>query len=247
SKRWTKAQLLIPGPGTVKRVPTTWNAWVRHKLLEANKDRPVGQRLQLARFLRDNSASLCVAYKGLTDHQRASFNGEMAADRVERLKMIRANPRAVQRKVISTFGSMQKQVSSLPIFNSKWAILTRVQWSTICEQFGLEGFYFAVRGSVDDRHDPELFCSAKALAFFRHVLGITPENLILKLEAYCVNLVATPNKDPRATLVSRARKLIQEGLDNILQSSGLAKKRVTMNYENYEARIVEAYGVRLVG
>ena len=52
---------------------------------------------------------------------------------------------------------------------------------------GVEGFYVAVRGSVEDYHKPKLFFSDKALRFVKDVLEIEPQQLALKFEAWCVS------------------------------------------------------------
>jgi len=52
---------------------------------------------------------------------------------------------------------------------------------------GIEGFYIAVRGSVEDYHEPKLFFSDKGLRFVKDVLEIEPHQLALKFEAWCVS------------------------------------------------------------
>ena len=52
---------------------------------------------------------------------------------------------------------------------------------------GIEGFYMAVRESVEDYHEPKLFFSDKALRFVKDVLEIEPQQLALKFEAWCVS------------------------------------------------------------
>ena len=52
---------------------------------------------------------------------------------------------------------------------------------------GAEGFYIAVRGSIEDYHEPKLYFSDKALHFVKEVLEIEPQQLALKFEAWCVS------------------------------------------------------------
>ena len=52
---------------------------------------------------------------------------------------------------------------------------------------GIEGFYIAVRGSVEDYHEPKLFLSDKALHFVKDLIEIEPQHLALKFEAWCVS------------------------------------------------------------
>ncbi|KAG1852583.1 hypothetical protein C8R48DRAFT_676092 [Suillus tomentosus] len=43
------------------------------------------------------------------------------------------------------------------------------------------------------------------------------------------------------------KKTIQDGLDNILQKHQLTLKKVPMNYNNYEKKIIEVYAVAIGG
>ena len=52
---------------------------------------------------------------------------------------------------------------------------------------GIEGFYIAVRGSMEDYNEPKLFFSDKGLQFVKEVLNIEPQQLALKFEAWCVS------------------------------------------------------------
>ena len=52
---------------------------------------------------------------------------------------------------------------------------------------GIEGFYVAVRRSVEDYNEPKFFFSNKALRFVKDVFEIKPQQLALKFEAWCVS------------------------------------------------------------
>ncbi|KAG2029843.1 hypothetical protein BDR03DRAFT_1017869 [Suillus americanus] len=52
---------------------------------------------------------------------------------------------------------------------------------------------------------------------------------------------------PPTKLISMCRKSIQEGLDKIVQKHKLSWKKIKMNYDNYEQKIVETYGIELDG
>lgn len=105
---------------------------------------------------------------------------------------------------------------------------------------GVEGFYIAVRGSVEDYHEPKLFFSDKALRFVKDVLDIEPQQLALKFEAWCVSglgnneFIEHENKNAyllgtdkskkstraptRSKIISRCRTMIQEELGMCLHS-----------------------------
>jgi hypothetical protein len=52
---------------------------------------------------------------------------------------------------------------------------------------GLEGFYVAVRGGIEDLAEPKIFFTEKSQKFVRDVLGIEPQHLGLKLEAFVIS------------------------------------------------------------
>ena len=52
---------------------------------------------------------------------------------------------------------------------------------------GVKGFYIAVRGSVEDYHELKLYFSDKTLQFVKDMLGLDPQQLSLKFEAWCVS------------------------------------------------------------
>ena len=61
------------------------------------------------------------------------------------------------------------------------------QWTAIISWTGIQGFYVAVRGSVEDYHEPKVFFSDRTMKFVKEILGIEPKQLALKLEAWCVS------------------------------------------------------------
>jgi hypothetical protein len=52
---------------------------------------------------------------------------------------------------------------------------------------GMEGFYVAVRGGIEDLVEPKIFFTEKSQKFVQDVLGIEPQHLGLKLEAFVIS------------------------------------------------------------
>ncbi|KAI5981431.1 hypothetical protein EDC04DRAFT_2617403 [Pisolithus marmoratus] len=124
------------------------------------------------------------------------------------------------------------------------------KWTALCAQTGLEGFYIAVQGTVEDLSEPKLFFTPKAENFVWTVLDIEPHHLALHLESWAVSGIDMPamtkRQCPLNKLISECRSLIQEELDYLLTKKKV-KAKVKMNYTNYEHQIVECYGVMLRG
>ena len=71
--------------------------------------------------------------------------------------------------------------------NSQYACLTNSeQWIALSYRLGIEGFFVAVRGGVDDLSGPRLFFTNKAEKFACTVLDLKPRRLALKLEAFVI-------------------------------------------------------------
>jgi len=51
----------------------------------------------------------------------------------------------------------------------------------------MQGFYVAVRGRIEDLSEPKMFFTEKAQKFVSNVLGVEPQHLGLKLEAFIVS------------------------------------------------------------
>ncbi|KAI5981259.1 hypothetical protein EDD15DRAFT_2379892 [Pisolithus albus] len=231
SLKWTRVQLLKSQNLRDRRRINSWNAFIRAKLREANAGRDRGDRVILTQFVARNKDDLRVAYKNLTPAQQEAYNAEVRVARDTKVMVVRSNPKAVSHTVSAAFANMDRE------------------WTALCAQTGLEGFYIAVRGTVEDLPEPKVFFTQKAENFVRTVLDIEPRRLALRLESWVVSgldaPIRTKHQRPLNKLISECRALIQEELDYILTKK--VSTNVKMNYTNYERRIVERYGVMLTG
>ncbi|KAI6000027.1 hypothetical protein EDD15DRAFT_2145567, partial [Pisolithus albus] len=228
SLKWTRVQLLKSQNLRDRRRINSWNAFIRAKLRKANAGHDRGDRVILTQFVARNKDDLRVAYKNLTPAQQEAYNAEVRVARDTKVMVVRSNPKAVSHTVSAAFANMDRE------------------WTALCAQTGLEGFYIAIRGTVEDLPEPKVFFTQKAENFVRTVLDIEPHRLALRLESWVVSgLGMTKHQRPLNKLISECRALIQEELDYILTKK--VSTNVKMNYTNYERRIVERYGVMLTG
>ncbi|KIM51896.1 hypothetical protein SCLCIDRAFT_142287 [Scleroderma citrinum Foug A] len=123
-------------------------------------------------------------------------------------------------------------------------------WTSLCMSLGIKGFYVAVCGGVEDLSAPKLFFSPKGEKFVRAVLDIEPRRLALKFESFVVsglgNSTLHPQPCPLNKLVSECCRAIQKGLEEVLHDNQVTST-VQMNYDNYECKVVEWFGVELIG
>ncbi|KAI6143863.1 hypothetical protein EDD17DRAFT_1515473 [Pisolithus thermaeus] len=181
-------------------------------------------------------AKLCevnaVAYKNLTLAQQEAYNAEVQVARDTKVMIMCSNPKAISHTVSAAFANMD------------W------EWTALCAQTGLEGFYIAVQGTVEDLLEPKVFFTQKAENFVQTVLDIELHRLALLLESWVISGLDMPNMTkyqcPLNKLISKCCALIQEELDYLLMKKKVSTN-VKMNYTNYKHQIVEHYGVMLTG
>ncbi|KAG1724732.1 hypothetical protein EDB19DRAFT_1915398 [Suillus lakei] len=132
-----------------------------------------------------------------------------------------------------------------------WVNIT--EWTAINVHTSMEGFYITVWGDLEHYHEAKLFLTDKANSFIKDVLHFEPKLLTLKFKSWVVGNFSTESAMSTSRwlllskLVSLCRQNIQDGLDNILQKNKLASKKIPMNYDNYEKRIVKIYAVAING
>ncbi|KAG2138320.1 hypothetical protein DEU56DRAFT_696887, partial [Suillus clintonianus] len=118
SERWTRRQLYLGGK-TVRRLSR-------------------GDHWKLTEFIEDHNETLKHDYSKLTAAQKNAFVIEIMQRRVAKQKIVRDNPKAVQRDMLASFAAMDQE------------------WTALCSRLGIEGFYIAVRGGVEDLSGPKL-------------------------------------------------------------------------------------------
>jgi hypothetical protein len=92
--------------------------------------------------------------------------------------------------LIYSFVSTISAISYLSIYHLRHTTnVTEIysQWMALHACTSLEGFYVAVRSGIEDLAEPKIFFTEKSQKFVRDVLGIEPQHLGLKLEAFVIS------------------------------------------------------------
>ncbi len=110
--------------------------------------------------------------------------------RTTRVKIVRANPKAVAKYADTAFSDMEKDVCTSQIVLPPLVPIVTVQWTSIMSRTAMQGMYFAVRASTDHYQEPKMFLTSSAESFIREVLGMEPRTLCLRLEAWSVARLA---------------------------------------------------------
>ncbi|KIK29886.1 hypothetical protein PISMIDRAFT_6621 [Pisolithus microcarpus 441] len=126
SLKWTRVQLLKSQNLCDCQRVNSWNAFIRAKLRDANSGRDRGDRVKLTQFVARNKDDLLVAYKNLTPAQQEAYNAKVQVARDTKVMVVRSNPKAISHTVSAAFANMDRE------------------WTALCAQTGLEGFYIAV-------------------------------------------------------------------------------------------------------
>ncbi|KAG6374259.1 hypothetical protein JVT61DRAFT_4276 [Boletus reticuloceps] len=161
SLKWAQTQLFMKSSiGRPTRRVSTWNAFLRAKLGRMNSGRAHGECFKLTKYVAENKDTLLATYKQLSLEEQNNFIDAIKASRVQHpVVQACANPKAVSNTISAVFATMDHE------------------WTSLCAQTGIEGFYIAVRGSIDDLSTPKFFFATKAEQFVKSVLNVDPDRL----------------------------------------------------------------------
>ncbi|KAG0703206.1 hypothetical protein DFH29DRAFT_981989 [Suillus ampliporus] len=249
SVKWTRNQLFLRSRMLQKtRGVNSWNAFVKARLNDENEGLGRGDCTKLMAFIAENKAMLLPDYCKLTFAEKQAYNACVLKDREAKNCTAHSNPNAVKHDVNAAFTFMDHTTTdTTEIYH---------QWTALHACTGLEGFYVAVRGRIEDLAELKIFFTEKSQKFVRDILGIEPQHLRLKLEAFVISKLGMLSLSssyehvtldcqwPLNKLISECCELIQDNLEFILMEKNVSGK-VKMNYTNYERAIVERHGVEL--
>lgn len=79
--------------------------------LTSSLDREAGNRYRLPEFVAQKGSSLKREYQKLSETEKKKLTKEIETVREQRIKISRANPKAVQHDVNAAFSNMENEVS----------------------------------------------------------------------------------------------------------------------------------------
>ncbi|KAG1724126.1 hypothetical protein EDB19DRAFT_1834293 [Suillus lakei] len=204
SERWTRRQLFLSGSALRRWCsPNTWNGFIHQRLMDINEDLSKGDHWKLTDFVSAHKETLQHNYSKLTAAQKNGYAVKLIKMRAEKQRVVHNNPKGVHRNTTMSFAAMDQE------------------WTALCSRLGIEGFYIAVRGGIEDLSGPKLFFSEKAEKFVCAVLDLEPRCLALKLEAFVISgLDSSIPSTRRQThtlnkLISDCRTIIQDELGTL--------------------------------
>ncbi|KAG1737246.1 hypothetical protein EDB19DRAFT_1637254, partial [Suillus lakei] len=160
---------------------------------------------------------LLRAYRRLTVAEKHIYNAQVLQAHQEKSSAAHANPKAVQHDMNAAFTSMDHEVGAVC---SLVICLHSLHWTALCACTGMEGFYIAVHGGIEDLLEPKIFFTEKAQKFVSSILRVEPRHLSLKLEVFVVGkldeYVISNNSHPLNKLIAECCELIQDRLGRFL-------------------------------
>ncbi|KAK1220384.1 hypothetical protein PQX77_016842 [Marasmius sp. AFHP31] len=202
-------------------------ALVRLKGLEVNPgmlpNRPVGQKLkahQLLQLVKEDSKMMAMSGAELDNAMK-----EAEVARVLKLKGVRANNRAAGRDYTSTCDKLTEAFDNVYL------------------RTGAVGFGFLVTPTRDDEGKPTFFVAGPDTPeFVRKYLHMEMWDMLNKAELWASDRAKGNHRDTKQ-MREDCLSMIASGLQYIIGS----RKKVRMNYENYDSAIVQKHSVQLVG
>ncbi|KAG2069871.1 hypothetical protein BDR04DRAFT_1020337, partial [Suillus decipiens] len=133
SIKWTRNQLFLCSRMLQKtRGVNSWNAFVKAQLKAENEGLGRGDHTKLMAFIAENKATLLQDYHKLTFAEKQAYNPCVLKDCQAKNCTAHANPKAIKHDVNAAFTFMDRE------------------WMALHACTGLEGFYVAVRGGIED-------------------------------------------------------------------------------------------------
>ncbi|KAG0695960.1 hypothetical protein DFH29DRAFT_1004997 [Suillus ampliporus] len=224
SLKWTRRQLHTTKTFLNRWSANPWNAFVRKNLNKYNEGHGTGDRMKLPAFIKAHHAELLSKYYCLMRTEKEDLRKSVVNLRQSCVKVVHANPKVLQKNINATFNIMQNEVLKACIW--------------LCEVMPNN-----IMSRSSSTHQKWCRLSRMFSAWNQNALHLKSSP---GLSVICAGTVS--QRLPLTKLVSLCCQNIQDGLDIIVATLNPApKKRVVMNYKNYEWKIVETYGIALDG
>ncbi|KAH7904274.1 hypothetical protein BJ138DRAFT_1019348 [Hygrophoropsis aurantiaca] len=198
------------------------NALIHAKAAEVNKNRPTGSKYKAneIRELIKNDPAM----QNLDSDQEESFINELNEFRKLQKFGMRANNAAAARDMLSTLDNVCKALDSMVRRTGGYAI------------------FFATRGHVNDTSEPTWHGTDNAMDFFEDVLDLEPDEVCRKFEQW-----ACTRNESKSTVKNASSCSCYSNTSNYTDGITGKSKKVSMNYDNYETKIMRNLNVKLVG
>ncbi|KAI6146182.1 hypothetical protein BKA82DRAFT_4330388 [Pisolithus tinctorius] len=199
------------------------NALVHAKSLEVNTDRPVGEKLPMARLQE-------LVKVDLEAHPLSQSEEELLIEKLQEYRKLKTcgthmNNTATARDVNYTVDRITKELENLR------------------DQTGIYATLFVTRGHVNDTIQSTWTATDNSADFWQDVIQQPVADIARKYEQWaCTQGQNIVEHDNLASVRKQVTKTI---LDGLRQATN--KRNIVMNYLNYERSIILAYGVKLVG
>ncbi|KAI6015474.1 hypothetical protein PISMIDRAFT_111849, partial [Pisolithus microcarpus 441] len=199
------------------------NAIIHDKAHEVNEGRARGDKLSLQQ-IRD-LAKVDPKYQEMTQDEKDELLCALTKYRALKNTSVRATNSASACDVQLTLEHIFKILDGLAL------------------QTGLYVCLFATRGHVYDSSQPFWYGMDNVMDFWEDVMNVEPDELVRKLEQWaCMQGKSKSTNNCIASLLQTSRSATQWRACSVI-----AKKKIRINFINFEVAIKEKYGIDLLG
>ncbi|KAI6022454.1 hypothetical protein BKA83DRAFT_100747 [Pisolithus microcarpus] len=196
------------------------NAIIHDKAHEVNEGRARGEKLSLEQ-IRD-LARVDPKYQDMTQEEKDELLRALTEFRALKNSSVRATNSAAARDAQSTLEHIFKILDGLALRTGIYVCL------------------FATRGHVYDSSQPFWYGTDNIMDFWEDVMDLEPDEIVRKMEQWaCMH-----GKSKRASCMQRMCARI---LNSGLRTCVVAKKKIRINFINFEVAIKARYGIDLLG
>ncbi|KAI0058311.1 hypothetical protein BV25DRAFT_1766711, partial [Artomyces pyxidatus] len=199
------------------RAPSLSNAITHHKAMEENKNRGLNDKLDLAAIKELVKDDPELQPENLSKERKAELIAELVEYREEKKSGVRLSSKSVAQDLRVTTERLNNELGAL------------------AERTGSSSFFFVTRGNVRDASQPSWYSSGDSIDFFTQVLTMNPWDTLRQFEQWACS---------RAKGTRFAASIVCAAC---LLCAICNKKKVIMNYKNYDRAVVIGLGVRLDG
>ncbi|KAI6154664.1 hypothetical protein BKA82DRAFT_4382535 [Pisolithus tinctorius] len=215
------------------------NAIIHDKANEVNEGRARGEKLSLQQIR--ELARVDPKYQDMTQDEKDELLRALTEYHTLKNVSVRATNSAAARDAQSTLEHVFKILDGLALRTGIYACL------------------FATRGHVYDSSQPFWYGTDNVMDFWEDVMDLEPDEIVRKLEQWaCMHGKNIEERNSVEGMQRMCARILNSGLheysfylltapDMRVYTGVVAKKKIRINFVNFEVAIKEKYGIELLG
>ncbi|KAK0472949.1 hypothetical protein IW261DRAFT_1570307 [Armillaria novae-zelandiae] len=211
--------------------PSLYLAKVSAKAEEVNKDQPIGDKIPLHRIQEMVQEEQSTShYEGLTQDKKQAL--------LEQLE---------EKQTVKVQGAQRSNVGTAEDCHHVMIVMSQ-EINGLAHRTGAHFVSFMPQSDIHNTFQPTLVSDSPAsLIFFKRVVGISAEDILIKFEQFlCAHSLSINSREDLKDLRVQCTKMISKGFDQSTEAI-TGESNICMNYTNYDTNIVAHHHVKLDG